>query len=514
MSIIEDEDKKEGVHLLQYIILGVVLWIVVINVLVGMRRGFSRGLLRLVTLLASAAAAFFAAKATAAKVAQMVIPTLEQSLAANPDFATFLQDNPVIGQSVGALTQMLIAPLLFLLFYILFKLVTLVIYWILCIFVKKTRFFAFRWAWGAGFGLLAGIIGVLVFVTPIMGYTQLLSNTVTEAENLSASMAEMELNEYNESYVKPVATAPLASQIYNGVGNKLFRGLTTVKWEESDIELASEWSAIVEVVDNAVAFSKRPMAEYGTEESEAAHALAKGVEKSHMFSSLTGGALNGISNAWLSNQAFMGIQRPNTGDESVDVILNGLLRVFSTTSPEIIGQDLEYFASVFDLFIKYEVFSKIGGEEGADQLVVHLSSSGFLTEARVMLVSNERMQPVVQAISDAGMRLLVRELGDPAQYLEEHKELLDNVSNVLKDAVNSEGQLDVTVVTDNLQNVLVENEIEVPAEAIDIIAEGLSDEFTGEELTTLTVDELTDRLISRFGTVENLDQILGALPVE
>lgn len=497
---------------MQYIFLGVTVLIMALNVLVGLRRGFSRGLLRLITLVAAVVAAFVAAKNTAVIVAQIVASALEQNFVSDSDFATFLQNNPVIGQSAGALTQMLIAPLLFLLFYILFKLVTLLLYCFLCIFVKKTKFFAFRWIWGAVFGALAGVIGVLVFVTPFMGYTQLLSNTITEAENLSAATAVLELDEYNEKYIKPASTAPVASEIYNGVGNKLFLDLTTVQWQGSDIDLASEWTAVIEVVDNAAAFSKRPMAEYGTTESEAAHAMAKGVEDSHLLSSLAGGALNGISNAWLSGEAFMGIQKPNAGDESVDVILNGLLRVFSTTSPEIIGEDLEYFADVFDLFIKYQVFSKIGGEGGTDDLVIHLSASGFLTEAREKLASNPRMEPVVDAISDAGMRLLVRELGDPATYLEEHKELIDNMSNVLKNAVNSEGEIDKAAVSDGLQSVLAENQVEVPAEAVDIIAEGLADEFTADELTTLTIDELTDRLISRFGNVENIEQVLAAQP--
>lgn len=497
---------------MQYIILGATVLIMVVNILVGMRRGFSRGLLRLVTLLVAVVAAFFTAKAVAASVAQMIAPALTQVFASDPDFAAFLQSNPVIGQSVGALTQMLVAPILFLLFYILFKIITLVVYWILCIFVKKTKFFAFRWVWGAAFGALAGVIGVLVFVTPVMGYTQLLSNTITEAESLSSAMSEMELDEYNEKYITPASAAPVASQIYNGVGSKLFRGLTTVKWQEGDIDLASEWYAVIEVVDNATVFAKRPMAEYGTTESEAAHAMAKGVKNSHLISSLMGGALNGISNAWLSGEAFMGIQKPNAGDESIDVILNGLLRVFSTTSPEIIGEDLESFANVFDLFIKYEVFSKIGAEGGGDQVVTHLSSSGFLTEAREMLTASERMKPVVDAISDVGMRLLVRELGDPATYLEEHKELLDNMSNVLKDAVNSEGQIDKTAVSSGLQSVLAEKQVSVPAEAVDIIAEGLADEFTVEELNVLSTDELTDRLIARLGNVDNINQVLAAQP--
>ena len=496
---------------MQYIVLGITLLILFSNVLTGMRRGLWRGLLRLVTLLISVVAAFFAAKVTAAAACERMSFALEQIFASNPGFVSFLQSNPAIGQSAGALAQMLVTPILFLLFYILFKIVTLVLYCILRVFVKKSRFFATRWIWGAAMGALAGVIGILVFVTPVMGYTQMLSNTITKAESLSAT-SDLALGEYNEKYIKPVSTAPLASQIYNGVGSKLFVGLTTVKWNEKKVDLASEWSAVMGVVDNAAAFGKRPVAEYGAAESEAAHAMAKGVGESQLLSSLGGGALNGISNAWLSGEAFMGIQKPNTGDESIDIILNGFLRVFSQTSPEMIGEDLDYFADVFDLLLKYEVFSKIGAGGSSDDLVIHLSASGFLTEVRVLLTSNARMEPVVNAISDAGMRLLVRELGDPSTYLEQHKELLDNMSNVLKDAVNQEGQVDKAAVSSGLQSALAEKQVEVPAEAVDIIAEGLVDEFTVEDLTTLSIEELTDRLIERFGNTENIAGLIAAQP--
>ena len=497
---------------MQFIILGVTLFILLVNVLVGMKRGFSRGLLRLITLVISAVAAFFVAKAIGARVAGLVMPAMQQTFASDPDFVAFLESNPVIGQSAGALIQMLFAPILFWALYVVFKMLTLVVYWILCIFVRKTRFFAFRWVWGAAFGALAGVVGVLVFVTPVMGYTQLISDTITEAQSLNTVAAELDLNGYNEKYIKPASTAPVASQIYDTVGSKLFRNLTTVKWNEKNTDLASEWIAVIRVVDNAAAFGECPAAEYGDAQSQAAHAMAKGVDDSQLLSSLCGGALNGISNAWLSNEAFMGVARPAMGDESIEVILNGFLRVFSTTSPDMIGEDLEYFADLFDLFLKYEVFAKIGGEGGTDGLVSHLATSGFLAEARTMLASNARMQPVVDAISDAGMRLLVRELGDPSTYITEHKELLDNMSGVLKGAVNSEGQVDKAAVSEGLQSILAEKQVQVPADAVAIIAEGLVDEFTAEELTTLSTDELTDRMIARFGSVDNIEQVLAAQP--
>ncbi|MBO5327173.1 MAG: hypothetical protein J6A84_03515, partial [Clostridia bacterium] len=63
-----------------------------------------------------------------------------------------------------------------------------------------------------------------------------------------------------------------------------------------------------------------------------------------------------------------------------------------------------------------------------------------------------------------------------------------------------------------LQGILAEKQVQVPADAVDIIAEGLVDEFTAEELTTLSIEELTDRMIARFGSVDNIEQVLAAQP--
>ncbi|MBQ8357294.1 MAG: CvpA family protein [Clostridia bacterium] len=499
---------------MQYIILGITALILIVNVLVGLSRGFSRGLLRLLTLVGAAVGAFYIAKKGAASMAEFLVPKLEQSVASNPEFAAFLEKTPVVGQSVGALAQMLVAPLLFLVCYILLKMLTMVVYWIFCIFIKKPKIFLFRWVGGAVMGLLAGVIGVLVFVTPVMGYTQLFSRTVSEAESLDNAAGALELGDYNEKYLAPASTAPLAAPIYDLLGDKLFKGLTTVAWEGGEMSLETEWFMVVDLADHAASLGETPVAEYGDAQSEAVHAMAKDVEDSQMLSAIGGGALNGIANSWLAGESFMGIAKPATGDESVDIILNGFLRVFAITDPDLIGEDLECFADIFDLFIKYEMFAKIGAGVSTDDLVIHLAQSGFLTEARLLLAQNERMEPVTVAISDAGMRLLVRELGDPATYLEQHKELIDDMSNVLKGAVNEEGQIDTAVLTTELQTVLAEKQIEVPESATQIIAEGLADEFTGEELNTLTTEEITNRLIDRFATVENIEAMVSAQSAE
>lgn len=499
---------------MQFLILGITIFILAVNVLVGMRRGFRRGLLRFVTLLLALLGAFLMAKPIAGSVAEQIEPVLAELLASNPDAAGFLAANPTVADSAIVLARMLVTPLIFLLCYVVLKVVTWVLYLILRIVfrVKKGKILPLRWVGGGLMGLAAGLIGVLVFVTPVLGYTTLVSRTVEEAQSFAGVASSLSLDTYNEQYIKPASQAPVAKQLYSGIGSKMFDGLTTVEWDGKDAKLETEWFAVIGVVDHAASLGKRPVAEYGAAESTAVHGMAAGVGESRLLSGIGGGAVNGIANSWLGGKDFMGVAKPVTGDESVDVVLSGFLKVLATTTPEIIGEDLEMFADLFDLFIKYELFTKIDANGSTDALVTHLATSGFLEEARAMLTANPRLEPVTTAISDVGMRMLVRHLGDPAKYLEEHGALMDSMSNVLKNSVNEDGSMNMTAMTENLNTVFAENGVSVPDSATDIIAQGLADEFTSEELTNLTVEEITDRMITRFSNTENISQYMNAIP--
>ena len=494
---------------MQYIIMIATLAILIGNALYGIKRGFFRGLLRLGTILLAMVGAFYLSRVLSGTAVTVLEPWLNKTLSSNASLAELLEENPAVLESVGALARMLVTPLLFFVCYVLLKPVTWLIYFVIrSVFrIRSGHGLLERVAGGAAMGLLMGLVGVLVFVTPVMGYTDVFSRTVAEAPSVAE---KLDLAEYNEKYLVPASVAPVASTLYDVLGDKIFDGLTSATLNDTETDLKTEWFAVIGVVNEAGKLGKKPVAEYGATESDAVHAMAAGVGNSQLLSSLGSGAISGIASSWLRNEPFIGVARPEIGDESIDVILNGFLTVLATTSPGQISKDLDCFADLFDLFIKYEVFSKIGADGSTDALVTHLATSGFLTDARRLLTENQRMEPVITAISDAGMRLLVRELGDPATYMEEHKDLMDGFSGQLKGCVDESGKLDAATLSVGIKEELAKQNVTVPEAATDIIAEGLADEFADENIADLSNEEITDRLIKRFGSVENISQFYGA----
>ena len=97
------------------------LAILISNVLIGVLRGTGRSTLRLCTLLFSAFFAFFLAKGLASTVSGLLAPVLEDLLSSNATLAEFVQTNPEMPELIGALAQMLSAPIVFLFCYMMLK---------------------------------------------------------------------------------------------------------------------------------------------------------------------------------------------------------------------------------------------------------------------------------------------------------------------------------------------------------------------------------------------------------
>ena len=77
--------------------------------------------------------------------------------------------------------------------------------------------------------------------------------------------------------------------------------------------------------------------------------------------------------------------------------------------------------------------------------------------------------------------------------------------------MDAEGNINTEVLTDRMNTALAEHDITVPEEATQIIADALAEEFTGEELTSLTIADITDRLIEHLSDLPDLDQLIGDL---
>lgn len=473
--------------------LGVCLLILLLGVFAGFLRRTNRALVRLITLVFCAVGAFLIAKFGVKKLGASAVESLVGQLVENPDLVAYVENNPEFVNLLVSLCTALVAPILFLVCYVVLKAITLIVYKIICwVFRVKKKPHVLGRTGGALIGLACGLIGVLVLVTPVFGYVHMVDHVLGEfpASDENSTLAQVKT-------VTEIYDTPIASTVYNVLGDKLFSGLTSVKWNDQKIVLMDEIDTAFVVVDNFSVLKQKSMDNYGDAEIEAVSNMTTAIGESPLFSNLGSGLLAGASNAWLRDDTFLGISRPQiTGN--VGAMLDGFLKVFSTSSADNIDDDLKTFSDMFAVMIKHKLFSAATQTE--NDFTTQLTAVGVIDEVYATLDANPRMQPVKKAIADIGVRIMMSSMGVPDDLRETHGEMLNDIAGTLKNLADENGNVDATELKNELKNIAGTHEVEVSDSAVQLVADGFAAEFTPEELNTLTEDEIVDRLIERFSS--------------
>ena len=112
------------------------------------------------------------------------------------------------------------------------------------------------------------------------------------------------------------------------------------------------------------------------------------------------------------------------------------------------------------------------------------------------------------------MRSALRAMGLPENISEAQGELLSEMTAVLQGTpVREDGTIDDVALSATLTDVFSQNEIEVNSATAQLVAQAVAEHFTAEELRTLTVDEITQKLAERFDEV-NVSDLVASQGVE
>lgn len=487
---------------MQFPLLIAALVILGVDMLYGFGRGLGRTVVRLITMIISAVAAYFAAKTLCRAFENKALDQVQEFLKGNETLATLFADNPDVLTSVSVLAEVLVAPLLFFLCYLVFKLLTFFVYAIICgifgIGKKKERTFVSRIA-GLAVGAVAGVVGVLVLVIPVCGYSDYVNDTLIALRE-SGIAENAELEEYREGYLAPIADTPGCSTLYGTLGKPVFDGLTTGELDGEKVVLKSETLALLHMAGSAKSLAGKDISTYGEEESAAVREIAAEMGDSVILTHVGSAMLKDLSVRWMAGEPFFGVPRP-TINEDADILVNGILAIFSTSNAQNIEGDLTGIADIFSVCIKYDLFACFSTESDGNVMLVRLSN-GFLSEVQTILKSAPRMAPISNAISDIGMRYMIDRLGVPGEYAENYPQLMADMASTLRTLYDDQGNVNKEAFSENLSAVLADNGVDIKPEAVDLIANGIAEHFTKEEIETMQDEEIVSELIVRFGSAE------------
>ncbi len=464
----------------------------------GVVRKLNKSLVRLVTLLLSFVGAFVFVRLVGKSVARYVISLIEPML--NESIVEILTD-PEMAQVSDVLCEMLAAPILFLVAYAVLKILSWLLYKLtVAVFHIKGPKRCGRFG-GMLVGILCGVIGLVVFVTPVQGYMTFAENVLSEIRTEEASSEEQTPTEQEASLdmLNQMLEAPVTKQAYGFAGRHVFRLLTTVSFEEGQINLEEETNAIVKILKDATVLSESSFDQYSERETAAIKQVASDVGASKIVSTVAAFFLSDAAEAWLNGEEAFGMAKPDMG-EDVQGIADAFLVVFSKASSATLSQDLVTFADVFTVLVENDVFA-MGGNTA--DFVQKLVSDGVVVKLYTVLDSNPRMAPIKSAIRDTGVRVMMSHLGIAEDIRENHGEMLEDMADTLKNATAEDGNIDEEALSAGIHDVMSSHDIEVSEEASQLIAEAATEYLTAEEIRTLPIAELADKLAERFMAAGN-----------
>ncbi len=301
---------------------------------------------------------------------------------------------------VAAMPVIIITPIIFML---VFAALALYLY-IVALFVKifackkteKTKMQRYKLL-GGGLGAIAVGTVLTMFLTPIWGYSDLVTNVVEHFEESSLEVAEEpeveETLDTIKSYTKTVNGNVFPAVSYNLGGRLMFKSLTTIKVDKTKINLQNEVMSLVELAGAANDLSNDELEEYGPKQVAAINKMNETLEKSEYLPLVASSTISFVSTEYSKGHKVFGVAKPDFG-ESFNPTFDRIINVTKDTSPDDVRKDVRMVSNILIHAIENEIFA-----EEFDIWAI-FENPEFLGETFIEIYKNDRTSNAIPYIAD------------------------------------------------------------------------------------------------------------------
>lgn len=480
--------------------LGVVAIYLLICVAWGLLRGLAKARFRAVTILFSAVAAVVTAvicKATYfndAFVANTVIPLLESNEMA--EVVDFLQMSPAMTSSLVGLAGALVAPLLCLVFFIAYSIITWIIFFIFTLIFRRgmkehnqrSHMSLLR---AAAVSLAQGLVVILIVMIPVSCYLNIAS--VAGSQAVEAGLVEGD----DAQTVKGLADS--CADINESAGAFIFRKLlggdalvtmlTTFEVNEETTTLTDEIDAVASLVCNGSKLGQTELADYGENEAQIFGALGDSFDDSVVLPVILGELLYNATDAWEKGDTFMGMEKPTAGEgeqgELVAPFLDELFDILHDDARDVdaLQADFRTVAQMAASLAKNGIFASM---DNSEELMLSLGKEGVVDSLVTTLGSNNSMKRLIPQITNLGIRAIGQTLGIPADVASVYNDLLEDVAESLNRVAALQGTEQLDALTIDLVAAFDTAGVPVDREVVDFYAAAMATDLlaSGNEVTT------------------------------
>ena len=353
--------------------------------------------------IASAVGSFFLSKLLANPSGGLIYDLLMKYLP--EDITAYAGDVASAPQIFSALMAVIIAPVLFIVF---FAIARGVIY-IVTLFLRRSPSYKAEGANPGGMicGFICGVLVFAVFSLPVFG-------VFTLANDIALSVSDIFSN--NPTYVTVAeitdaaannAITKTTTDIY---GDKVFESLTTTEMGEHELSLTKELDLLTAVGRAVSAFMNE---EINSEETaKRVRDISPAFEASSLIPTIIPELLSSINEHWEKGESFHGIEKIDAG--GVQPIVDPLINTLGASDYDSIKKDTSTIVEIFAILVENDAI------DSATANPLGLMENESLTSSIIFnLLENDHLTSIVQGIAQYGIELLGEQL-----HLHAHKDAL------------------------------------------------------------------------------------------
>ena len=503
-----------------YVSLGILVFLLVnlfFGFVYGLKRGVGKAAFRLITL----AIALVGAIITTFVISGVVLSTfdgvtVEEAIRGFwPDYDTALDEGTrnILANFDGDTAQyvlslpllLIVTPIIFVVLFYVFKLITLILFWIFSAifgFLKRKKTRLSRLGGGA-IGLVQGLLITVIALVPLSGILGIATEvkpaitTETVSEDIRTNVESV----YNE-VIDPIATSPTVTVVSNIGGTALYKMLTGVTIGEDGYNLYDETVKLGTLVGDTLAFGTDFDWKDPEPWRETISKLIADIGDNKYISSVISGGFRMVAGSVEDGL----IELPE--DEPYKSVMNDIINIFKTSTADNLEGDLETLASVYNLLGKHEVLTTIEGgdsDEITDSLLQKTPDGKTVISLVIEeLKNNDRTKPLTASLAKISVALMCDSFGLDEDATELYEDVKGSVNDILamdkESFVDEEGNVDeeayVEAVSEQLDEALQSHDIVLEEEVLDGMAAFINENFS--DLEQITDDEINDVIFSYY----------------
>lgn len=493
-----------------YISIGIFAFIAIsafFALIFGFKRGFSKSLVRAITMAIAAVGAFLvAANISSACAAAIGEKGLVETIQGIEDKIGGFIDDPAIYDLINSfdsdttvivislVVSIVVAPIAFILLFYAFKLVTLLVFWLISAMAglnKKHKGFLSR-ILGVAISLVQGAIITAVIILPLSGFASIADEAAQKfIESTDDAETIESVENFRTEYLQGILENPVVSFVLDAGGKDLFKTMTSVEYDGDKFCAYDEMLVLSEIYADMSSVSdwNNPT----EKDSATIEALSNKISENYFTSTVVSGVLRGFSGAVKDGILVVNMEEP------LSSLFNSALDVFATSTRENLDDDLTTVTHVYNILGKYNVLGSFDNEEDLRNALLskHNDGTGEKTVVDYVveeLYKNKRTAPIVDSLTQISIKIMCESMG----LDQDAQKVYDNVKGGVKDIL-AKNESDyatkeeyVADISKDLDATLKENDIVVDDATLNNMSE-----YIAENYSTVNKEELTDEDINK-----------------